>query len=133
MEYKINDWVFCEFKLQQIREMDGDRVTSVSDSRFSLSGNSLGDRCFPLDLNIKNISDSVAWYSDKIHALNHNGLNHPDIHRELINRWVEMCHVKDDKVALKGLFDSLADFYKSIEQIVSGLSNQYAGGVKIFR
>lgn len=98
-KFKTGDWCFCEFKLQQILETEENRVTEVSDGSFRMSGNNLSDRCLSLDLKIKRVSDYVSYWSDRFHKLNNNSLNYPDLNRELIQRWAEMCeNINDEKV-----------------------------------
>jgi hypothetical protein len=60
-KFKKGDWCFCEFKLQQIMEMNGTKITEVSDGYVRHSGSDLSNRCFPLDSNIKTISDNVLY------------------------------------------------------------------------
>lgn len=132
-KFKKGDWCFCEFELQQIMETDGDRITSVSDGVLMLGGRDLSDRCFPLDMSIKRISDNVAYWNKEIHQLKYNSLNHPDINRELIRRWVELCENKDDQKRLEKLSESLSVFCKSVIQKVREISTEQVNGVSIFR
>lgn len=131
--WKVNDWCFCEFKLQQITEVEEGRVTSVSDGRFSLGSYDLSDRCYPLDLSIKRVSDSVAYYSDKFHKLNIPGFNYPDFNRELISRWVNLCdHVKDNDT-IKKLYDELQEFCNNIERTINNQRDVSIAGFNLYR
>lgn len=130
-KFKKGDWVFCEFALQQIKETKGDRITSVTDGFFELSGQDISDRCFPLTVKNKRVSDEVEKWSKRFHALNGPGLNYPDLKRELIRRWVEMCEA--DEKDLQKLYASIGEFGRKIEQRVQELKYEEIEGVNIFR
>lgn len=132
LNFKVKDFCFCEFTLQQIKEIKENRITSVSDGVCSMSSHDLSDRCFPLDLKIKRISDTVAYYSNKFHALKNNSINYPDLNRELIKRWVNMCNCTDDK-ELQKLYDSLGSFCNSVIEAVENLNFIQIEGVNIIR
>lgn len=131
MKWKVGDFAFTNYELVEIIEMDGDDVddiTSVSTGVIRTSGY-MNNVTFPLTLRIKNISDSVAYYSKELHAIKRN-LNHPDLHRELVKRWVEMCEEKDD-TKVKDKMTSLQAFIDKIKEAAT--ENVYVEGVRIFR
>lgn len=130
--FRQNDWCFCEFKLQQIKEMTGDKVTQVSDGYFSHSGSDLTDRCYPLEMRYKLISEEVSHWSRKIHDLNNNSLNHPDINRALIEKWCDMCDNVDDNEKLQQQYNSLADFCRAIISKVQDARSVFVDDVRIF-
>lgn len=132
-QFKVNDWCFCEYELQQIIEIEEGRITSVTTGMCRLSGYDLSDMCFPLDIRIKNISDTVAYYMKKLHEVKHLNLNYPDLNRAFISRWVDLCKVKDDDKALQIGYDNLSAFYQSIIDKVSQVKNEYVEGVQLFR
>lgn len=132
--FKEGDWCFCEFTLQQVGECSDDgRIRSVTDGSFRLSGHDLSDRCFPLELDVKRISDTVAYWSREFHKLNHNGLNHPDLNRELISRWVEMCESRAEPEIVKALSEKLSDFASAVVSQVKALRTNEVDGVRLFR
>lgn len=132
-KFEVGEWCFCEFKLQQIKSTKEDRITGVTDSMFELGGNDLTDRCFPLDLKIKRISDTVAYWSDSFHKLNAPGLNYPDLNRYLISAWVDMCEAKDDDTKLKELNEALGEFGRKVLQRIDDLRYETIEGLKLFR
>lgn len=132
LKFKKDDWCFCEFKLQQIMEVKDGRITDISDAWFRLSSSDLSDRCFPVNMEIKRISDTVAVYSREFHELNNNSLNHPDLNRELIRRWVEMCKETDNE-KLQKLYDGLSKFCNEIKRKVRDLSYEQVEGINLFR
>lgn len=134
LTFKEGDWCFCEFALQQIGECTDDgRIRNVSDGAFNLSSHDLSDRCFPLEMSVKRISDSVAYWSRQFDKLNHNGLNHPVLNRELIRRWAEMCELRDNTEAVQILTKKLNDFASSVIYRVNDLRNDEVEGVSLFR
>jgi hypothetical protein len=89
--WKVGDWCFCEFKLKQVREIEDDgRVSEVSDGWCSHGSWDIRDRMIPLSLESKRISDSVAGVENRIREEERgSGLNWPDIHRKLVDLWVD--------------------------------------------
>jgi hypothetical protein len=132
-KFKKGDWCFCEFKLQQIMNTEENRITEVSDVMFRTSGYDISDRCFHLDLTIKRCSDTAAYWSKRFHELNNNSLNHPDLNRELISRWVAMCENKDNEKKLQELYDSLDKFGNAVVKKVNELKCEEVEGLSLFR
>ena len=130
--FKQYDWCYCEFNLQQIKEMKGNCITSVSDGYFSHSSSDMSDRCYPLEMKYKLISDEVACWKRKIHELDNNSLNYPDINRALIERWCDMCDNADDHDKLQDLYTKLAGFGNAIINKVHDTRSEYVDGVRIF-
>ena len=133
LKFQKGEWCFCEFTLQQVMETEGNRITSVSDGMFRLGSNDLSDRCYPLELDVKCISDTVAYWSTRFHELKNNSLNHPDLNRELIRRWAELCDNRKDENRLKELYDSLNKFGNSVLRKVEDLSFEEVEGISLFR
>ena len=133
LKFQKGEWCFCEFRLQQVLETEENRIISVSDGVFSLFSSDLSDRCYPLEMDVKRISDAVAFWSTKFHELKNNSLNHPDLNRELIRRWAELCDNRKDENHLKELYDSLNTFGMSVLRKVQDLSFEEVGGVSLFR
>ena len=133
LKFKQGEWCFCEFALQQVIETEENRITEVSDGMFRLGGYDLSDRCYPLEMNVKQISDIVAYWSKEFHALKNNALNHPDLNRELIRRWVELCDNRDNEKRLKKLYDKLSEFGNSVVRRVRDLNFEEVEGVSLFR
>ena len=131
--FKKGDWCFCEFKLQQIMEMNGQKVTEVSDGMFRHSSSDLSDRCFPIDMTIKILSDNASYWMDRFHSLEVNGLNYPDLSRAIIGRWVELCLNKDDKEKIKELSTELSSFGNCVIEAVKNSSSTIIDGVSLFR
>ena len=116
------DWCFCEFTLQKIIETEENRITGVSDGMFKLGGSDLSDRCYPLEMKVKQISDTVAYWSREFHRLKNNSLNHPELNIELIRRWVELCDNREDENRLNELYDKLYEFGNSVLRKVRDLN-----------
>ena len=128
-EWKVNDWCFCEFKLQQIKDMKEGRVTEVTDGFFSHSGHSLGDLCFPLSLHAKRASDTAEHWSREMHKLH--GLNFPDIHRKLVDLWADICEAPEKEST--PAYEALEAFGKSVVEYVLNTKSQQVSGVSIYR
>ena len=133
LKFQKGEWCFCEFRLQQVLETEENRITSVSDGIIRSGSSDLSDRCYPLEMDVKRISDAVAFWSTKFHELKNNSLNHPDLNRELIRRWAELCDNRKDENHLKELYDSLNTFGMSVLRKVQDLSFEEVEGVSLFR
>ena len=131
--FKVGDWCFCEFKLQQITDMTEGRITEVSDGIFILYSFDLSDRCFPLEMDIKRISDDVAYWSRKFHDLQNSALNHPDLNRRLVSLWVKMCKNKDDVEELERWSGVLSAFGNTVVEKVRGAGSIEIDGIPLFR
>lgn len=132
-KWKTSDWCFCEFKLQQIQEVKDNRVGEVSGGMFRLSGYDLSDRCYPLTLRGKRISDEFDMYSDKFHKLDDRSLNYPDINRWLIARWCETMDNQNDDDYIKAKFKELSDFFCEVRDKCDVRREDVVGNVKIFK
>jgi hypothetical protein len=60
-KFKFNngDECYCDFELNKIKSIEGDRVTSVSDGFINMSSHDLD--CFPVTLKNKEISDQLRF------------------------------------------------------------------------
>jgi hypothetical protein len=130
--WKVGDWCFCEFKLQLIRSMSGIHIQEVNDGYFSHSGNTLNDRCFPLDLRVKLISENFENTSKKIHELHCNSLNYPDIHRYLVDLWAKTCENRKNDKYIEKAYKELLDFYNTIVDSIDSQKKIIYSGVKLF-
>lgn len=131
-KFKEGDWCFCEFKLQQVQRTQDNRINAVSDGRFEMSSYDLTDKCYPLSLVIKNISDSVAYHSNKFHSIKSNSLNHPDLNRKLIELWIDMCEAADHEKQLKIKYEALDRFGEAVINAVKDIRATVIDGVNIF-
>ncbi len=132
-KFKKGDWCFCEFKLQQVIETNEDRITSVSDGYFNHGSSDLSDRCYPMEMRVKIISDDVNYWHNQFHQLKHNSLNHPDLNWKLIEMWIEMCENRNDKEKLSELYEKLNAFGQSVVNKVQEIKSETTEGVRIFR
>jgi hypothetical protein len=132
IKFKKGDWCFCEFKLQQIERIENNEIMGVTDGLFS-HGGILTDRCFPLELSIKRISDDVNYWSKQFHQLKNNALNHPQLNWKLIEMWQEMCINREDSEKLKELYTKLNAFGDAVVRKVQDLECENVQGIPIFR
>ena len=112
------DWVFCEYELRQVTRTDGDRVTDTTTGMFSHGGYDLSDRCFPLSIETKLISEQYEYWSGQIHAKAAHGVNHPDIHRWLVDHWASTMRM--DKSNHEARLEELKRFADHIIAASSG-------------
>lgn len=133
IQWKVNDWCFSNFELCQIREMNGNVITEVSDGAISRSGRNLNDCCFPLDMKIKRISDSVYYWYRKLHDIQGVNLNYPDIVRHLEGKWIVMCENIDNEKLVKELYESLSEFCRSVIAKAQSMRYESVEGISIIR
>lgn len=117
LDWNIGDWCFNEFELKQIKDIrkfkDGNAITEVTNGYFSHSGSFLNDRCYPMNITIKLISENFKYYSDKLHQVQDLEFEKgfPNIHRELVRRWCECCDDKDDIEKIQEHYSKLEEWY----------------------
>lgn len=132
-KFEKGTWIFCEFELQQIRETEDDRITSVTTGQVQMGGHDLSDRCFEINMRTKLASDHCYYWSQKFHNTEgSNALNHPDLNRALIERWVALCEETDDKKR-QVLYEKLGLFCNSVLRKVRDARDQEVEGVSVFR
>lgn len=132
---KTGDWVFCEFKLQQITEMKEGRVTGVSTGYISMGSYDLRDRIFPMTKRIKVISEEFERSYSKLHdnsgTLN---LNFPDFNRWYIEKWVETCKDSENDEYVGKKYDELYKFERTVLDQIKTLQNDLeVEGIPFFR
>jgi hypothetical protein len=132
-KFKKGEWCFCEFTLKQVTETNGNRITTVSDGYFSHGSYDMSDRCYPMEMKVKVISDDVNYWHNQFHQLKHNSLNHPDLNRALIEMWVDMCENRNDEEKLKKLYEKLNTFGQDVVNRVQNIKDEIVGNVKLFR
>jgi hypothetical protein len=134
MKYEINGWCFFEFELSQIMKTEKGDITEVSNGYIRTStGTSFNDRCFPLDLKVKYISDIYSNWSHKLHKQGIPSLNFPDIHRWLVTHWVQTCEVKDSDDKVNKRFEELEVFADGLLEKSRMLKNEDFMGIRLFR
>lgn len=128
------DWVFCEFKLKQIKKMEGDRVISVTDGYFETSSYSMNNSIFPMTKRIKVISEEFERSYQKLHdnsgRLN---LNFPDFNRWYIETWAKTCKKSTDDNFVELSYKKLYEFEKAVLDEIKNLGNIRIGDVFLFR
>ena len=115
-QWKDGDWCFYEYKLCQIAVKDG-KVREASCGMFRTSGNDLSAECRPLTLRNANLSQHAQYWSDKLHKEGHAGLNHPDIHRKMVELWCAACDT-DTKEAAEAIGDFASKVLKATKEPV---------------
>ena len=131
MEIKEGDWLFYEFRLVKVKEIENSHIT-VSTGWIEM-GNISADHCFPLTLSNKIISDQFDDLYQKLHK-NYRNLNWPDIRRWMANKWAEACAVSENEKEMRRRFsDEANDYVNEIISEAENLSFKTVGGMKPFR
>jgi hypothetical protein len=133
MKYNIGDWVYYDFELCQIKEMEDGKVYSVTTGVINTTGFDMADSIYPLSMELKVISEGVAHYSKRLHDIKGANLNFPDIHRELVRRWHQIIENKSNGGSGRKLWDSLSAWVSTIESECMGVRQKTIDSVKIFR
>ena len=131
--FNVGDWVFCEFKLQIVKEVRQGHVSEVSDGMFAHCGWNLDDRCFPLTMRIKRISDEFEEWHSKLHREGNRNLNYPDILRWLVDKWCECCNDEQNDATIRRCFDELNAYGNELLAACGSLNAVSVGGHKVFR
>jgi len=132
--FKIDEWVYYEFELVQVKEIEDGKVTKVSDGSFNTWANDLTPYCFSMNMDMKKISDYVKSMFDDINNFNLNCLNFPDIKRKFVEYWVEMCENYysdyDKYITIKTKF---VTFITELTTKLNELQELHINDVKIFK
>lgn len=134
MEFKIGDWVFSEYELKQITEIEGDQVTGVTCGLFSHHGSSLNYCIFPLEISIKRISNEYEHWEKKVRE--NEGrlhLNWPDLHRWFVDHWAGTCLVRDDDEKVKERYVRLREFCHAVIDKCLQEKTVEVDGIALFR
>jgi hypothetical protein len=127
---KDGDWLYYEFELSQVDDngvTNGAVYTGCSIDRHR---SELDFAVQPLDMRIKRISESFRTSYDKLHQLNCNSLNYPELHALWVRMWVEFCNGVQPRDQA-GVWPFAA--YKEVEAAVKSIrSGPAIGGVRIF-
>jgi hypothetical protein len=133
MSWKVGDWCFCDYKLQQIEEIKDGRICAVSDGYFFHGAYDLNGRVFPLDKRAKVISEYFEKRYNSLHEMEGNRvLNFPDIHRWFEKKWIHAMCNRDDDEFVKAAYEELDSFVGEIVNQVREFSNSRLDGVKVF-
>ena len=133
-QFNVDEWVYHDFELVLIKEMDDDKITHVSDGSFSIMGTDMNKYCFPIDMNIKKISDLVKQKWDEILDLDFKSLNHYDIKRKFIEYWVFMCeNVDEDNEVYTDYLNKFLAFSETIINKIKELKSLEVNNIKIFK
>ena len=132
MKWKVGDWCFCEYKLQMIKEMSDDgRITSVSDGCFQMGAYDLSDKCFPLTLEGKNISDAfVRIYQRMYDQIKNGNYNFPDFHRYSVKQWVEAMNYMN---SANTIIDDFDYWCREVIDKVGKIGEVYVGSIPLMR
>ena len=132
--YKVGDWVFCEFKLQQIREIN-ESFVSVTDGMFemSMSKYHFDSNSFPLEMRIKRISDAFLAHAERVHKeVIHNGVNYRAIYDRMIEKWVIACQYEDENQSRR-VTGEMVQFCDEVIKKVQEVRGMDFYGFKLFR
>lgn len=131
MEYKKGDWCFHDYELVQILEVDGGRITEVSDGSFRKCGNSLDVQ--PLSLRNNRLCDYWTYYERELRkAEGRTNLNWPDIHRYFVDTWNQACLTETNE-GLVAIQDTLKKFVDTAIAEILGAKQKEIDGVGLFR
>jgi len=131
-QFNVGDWCYYDFDLKQVVRIEDGRVYEVTDGYFNHGGD-INDHCFPIDLQVKVISNDVEYWYKEFHKINNNGLNIHGLIDRLTEIWVEMCENKDNKQKLSELYDKLNNFGDQVVRKVRDISFENVDDVKLYK
>lgn len=130
--WKVGDWCFYAFELGQVQRVFGDGGYEVGNGHAGTSGK-LGDRMFPLDYTILQISTSYEWdYRALQWEADSINLNWPDIRRWFESEWADACRNKDDEEYVKTALQRKSKFVRDIRDGIRDLRTREVGGIRAF-
>lgn len=130
-KFNKGEWCYCDFRLQQVTETSGARITETFDGIVRSGGYDKSTECYPITVDIKLVSEFIEDLNNKLRGIG-NRLNWPEISKALIERWVLLCESIGDAEELKSQYNSVTNFCKVIIEKHTELKNTYVEGVRIF-
>jgi len=122
MSYSVGDKVFCDAKLQEIREIKDNRIVEVSDGYFCHSGYDLTPDIFPDTPRTREISKRFDDLREEFHRIGNNLLNYPDVIGHLFGIWRQECSSPE------GEESQLEEFANAVRQaLITARRMQYHG------
>jgi hypothetical protein len=101
IEYKVGDSILFKFKLNQVKEVEDGKPTSITNGDMVTYGNFIHLSCVPLTHANKLHSEYVANLNDKLTELCPQSLDNYNIHSELTRKWLLMCETNDQLTLAK--------------------------------
>lgn len=134
INWKVGDWCYCEYKLQQVKQVEDGQVTCVSDGMFNCSAFNFNEEIFPISFDIRDISDTFMNAYKKIHDLSDRlDINMPEICGFLRTRWISCCQDAGNRENVKNCFGILDEFVSGIEKEIKIIKSCQVNGIKLFR
>lgn len=129
--YKKDDWVFYNFRLVQIKEIEEGKITQISDGFFSTHGLDLGKNVVPLTVRNKCISDEIkaVYYDDLYRMKGTRHLNWPEIHSKLVDLWLALCKTKKKEIS----YNRIYDFRDKVVAAAEEANNITVEGINLLR
>jgi hypothetical protein len=136
-QFEIGDWIFFEFELVQIVNVDKEGcIKEVSDGITSISGKSLNNYCHPLTRKNNTITIIFNYYFNQIKDVEARGLNFPDIKRYYADVWSKACSISEnnaDEKQLSDLYDCIQKFTNETLSKLNERKKDTINGVYLFR
>jgi hypothetical protein len=92
-KWKVGDRCYWEFKEGTVKEMQGERVTGLTDGCVGMYGYDLREVMQPDTDFVKTVSARFYNLMKPFYDMNC-GLNIPDIHRWFVALWMDVCEGK---------------------------------------
>lgn len=110
MKLAQGDWVLYEFGVYQVKRLKP--FPELSNAIIATMPCDAEGQCRPLTLRGLAIAKSFEGVSQEIHKKGHGGLNYPDIHRWLCEKWLQAYDTPDtpDDKALEPIWRELREF-----------------------
>lgn len=132
IKFKLGDWVFSDFELCQIDDMEEDRVTGVCTGMVSRSSRSL--TCFPITMATKRATDTVSYWWAKIQEQKGQNWNHPALHHKLESFWRALCSTDSkDLVKLNEIHSEMHTFVTDVLKQMAEMKELVVHGIPLLR
>jgi hypothetical protein len=132
MKFKVNDWVYHDYRLFQIIEINRESY-HITDGVVSLNSNDFDT--FPMNLKTKNLADHILFFDNEIRkAAGRIDLNWGSIHEHLTNLFKTGCLAIDagNNDLVKQIYQNTRDFYGGIVDAIQEIRWIEINGVRIF-
>ncbi len=130
--FKIDDWIFYEFELYQVQNIQDSMITVTDGYMSTCSFNNIV-KCFPVTMIIKLISDEFNTYYENFKKINLKGLDLSSIHNYLIWLWVSCCENCNSNYTIQEYYNKLKSFEKEVLDECERVKNTKVNNINIFK
>jgi len=135
MNWDIGDKCLCEFKEQEIIDIEYGCIRTVSDGTFLMSGSDLSDECFPVTIRGLCISESFERDYRTLSDRASGQFNFPDFKRHAISEWCKAMKAQEQQETdmVEAIWLRFHSWRVDVINYIDAMNCIEIGGVRVMR